>query len=206
MTAVALPYFVALPSRPGPWPGVVVIHEANGISPQLLRFCERLAGQGFAAVAPDLFFRSGGSEAKGFAELMGELSPDQVIADLQAAAGILRGLGAGRVGVTGFCMGGLQAWRAAVEGGGFSAAVGFYGAGISRVPGEPRCPTLLFFGGRDEYISPAEIESVVARHPDSVVYPDAGHGFMRDGSDSYHEASAADAWDRTLSFFTDHLA
>ncbi len=205
-TSAALPYFVALPSGPGPWPGVVVVHEGNGISPQLLRICERLAGRGFAAVAPDLFFRSGGSEAKPFAELIGELSPDQVITDLQAAADILRGLGAGRIGVTGFCMGGLQTWRAAVEGSGFAAAVGFYGGGISRVPGEPRCPTLLFFGGRDEFIPPAEIETVAARHPDTVVYPEAGHGFMRDGSDSYHEASAADAWQRALSFFADHLA
>ena len=205
MTTGALPYFVALPSIPGPWPGLVVIHEGNGISPQLLRFCQRLAAEGFAAVAPDLYFRSGGSEAKGYTELMGGLSGEQVIADLQDAAGVLRGLGAGRVGVTGFCMGGLYAWCAAVEGSGFAASVGIYGSGISAVPGEPGCPTLLFFGGRDEYISPAEIESVVARHPDTVVYPDAGHGFMRDGSDSYHEPSATDAWARTLSFFSDHL-
>jgi carboxymethylenebutenolidase len=71
--------------------------------------------------------------------------------------------------------------------------------------GEPLCPTLLFFGGQDPYIPPAEIERVGAHYPDTIVYPEAGHGFMRDGSDSYDEKSANDAWARTLAFFRTHL-
>lgn len=205
MADLALPYFLALPSSPSPWPGVVVVHEGNGISPQLLRVCERLAAEGLAAVAPDLYFRSGGTEAKGFAELMRDLSPDQVVADIEAAADALRGAGAQRVGVTGFCMGGRFAWMTAVRASGFSAAVGFYGGGIADDLGAPRCPTLLFFGGQDEYIPSADVERVAAHHPGTVVYPEAGHGFMRDGSDSYHPPSAADAWARTISFFGEHL-
>ena len=58
---ISLPYFVALPEEPGPWPGVVVIHEGGGISPQLLRVCQRLAAEGYGAIAPDFFFRSGGT-------------------------------------------------------------------------------------------------------------------------------------------------
>jgi carboxymethylenebutenolidase len=64
---------------------------------------------------------------------------------------------------------------------------------------------LLFFGGQDPYIPPAEIERVAARHADTIVYPEAGHGFMRDRSDNYHEKSATDAWARTLAFFDTHL-
>ena len=205
MEPIALPYFLSLPEAGGAWPGIVVIHEGGGITPQLLRVCQRLAGEGYAAIAPDLFFRSGGSEAADFTTLIGGLVPEQTLADLEAAAATLRGLGAARIGVTGFCMGGRFTWTAALRGHGFAAAVGFYGGGIGGDLGQPRCPTLLFYGGQDPYIPSAEIDQVVAHHPDTVVYPEATHGFMRDRSDSFHERSTNDAWSRTLAFFGEHL-
>jgi carboxymethylenebutenolidase len=205
MPQISLPYFLSLPEQSGPWPGVVVIHEGGGISPQLLRVCERLATEGYAAIAPDLFFRSGGSEAADFSTLIGALAPEKALADVTEAAETLRGLGAARIGVTGFCMGGRYTWYTAVHGDGFDAAVGFYGGGIADDLGAPRCPTLLFFGGQDPYISPAEIDRVASHHPDTIVYPEASHGFMRDRSESYDETSALDAWARTLSFFGEHL-
>jgi carboxymethylenebutenolidase len=204
-TGILLPYFLALPEAAPPWPGVVVIHEGNGITPQLLRLCQRLAGAGYGDIAPDLFFRAGGTEAGDFATLMGSLAPDRTRADIRTSADHLRGAGAAAVGVTGFCMGGLLTYRAAVAGDGFAAAVGFYGAGISAELSEPACPTLLLFGGTDNYIPPAAIEAVRFRHPDTVVYPEAGHGFMRDGSTSYREDDATDAWARMLGFFAEHL-
>ena len=205
MTGIALPYFLALPQGEGPWPGVVVIHEANGISPQLLRVCQRLAGEGYAAVAPDLFFRSGGSEAADYGTLVGSVNPSGLMADIGEAATRLRELGATSVGITGFCFGGTQSYRAALHGG-FDAAACFYGSGIPREFGEPTCPTILFVGGKDEYIPTADIEAVVARHSGIVtVYPEAGHGFMRDGSESYSESAAADAWARLLAFFAANL-
>src|SRR5437764_6827630 len=106
MADIALPYFVAQPAGKGPWPGVVVIHEANGISTQLLRFCQRLAAEGFMTIAPDLFFRMGGSEAADYTELVPRMKPDETRADLERSAAILRDLGAPTVGITGFCMGG----------------------------------------------------------------------------------------------------
>jgi carboxymethylenebutenolidase len=205
MPPISLPYFVALPEKSGPWPGVVVIHEGGGISPQLLRLCQRLAAEGYGAIAPDLFFRSGGTEAGDFASLMGALVPEQVLADVALAADTLRGLGAGRVGVTGFCMGGRYAWYTALHGHGFAAAVGFYGGGIADDLGEPTCQTLLFFGGKDPYIPPSDIERVALHHPDTIVYPEATHGFMRDGSESFDQEAAGDAWARTLTFFGEHL-
>jgi len=202
---IALPYFLALPAAPPPWPGVVVIHEGNGITPQLLRLCQRLAGEGYGTIAPDLFFRIGGSEAADFPTLIGSLDRERTQADIAAAAALLRQSGAGPLGVTGFCMGGMLTYRTAVATPGFDAAVGFYGGGIAREPGPPACPTQLFFGGRDEYISTADIDAVVALYPETVVYPEAGHGFMRDGSESYREVDATDAWGRTLAFFAAHL-
>jgi len=204
---IAAPHFIAHPAAAPPWPGVVVVHEGNGISPQLLRFCERLAREGYATIAPDLFFRSGGSEAADFATLIGALRPEDVRADLDGAVATLRSLGASAVGITGFCMGGSFAYRAAVEGVDVACSAPFYGGFIARELGEPRCPLICFFGGSDEYVPPEAIEAVRARHPDDVVvYPDAGHGFMRDGSTDYDAAAASDAWTRLLKFFAQHLA
>jgi carboxymethylenebutenolidase len=205
MTEIALPYFMARPAGGHPGPGVVVIHEGNGISPQLLRVCQRLAHEGYTTVAPDLFFRTGGSEARDVVTLMGSLVREQTASDIDESIGFLRNAGATDVGVIGFCMGGLQAYRAALSSPGCDAAVGFYGSRIAAEKGEPRCPTLLLFGGDDEYIPTADIEAVTARCPGTVVYPGAGHGFMRDGSDSYDQEAATDGWRRMLGFLATHL-
>jgi carboxymethylenebutenolidase len=108
--------------------------------------------------------------------------------------------------VIGFCLGGTQAYRTALSSSVCDAAVGFYGAQIAGELGQPRCPTLLLFGGDDEYIPVPDIEAVVAHHGETVVYPEAHHGFMRDGSDSYDEGAAADGWERLLAFLGTHLA
>jgi carboxymethylenebutenolidase len=205
VTEIALPYFLSHPAIEAPWPGVVVIHEGNGITAQLLRVCQRLSAAGYAAIAPDLYFRAGGTESGDFAKLMGSLDVTQVRSDLEHAATILRGIGASSVGVTGFCMGGLFTYRSAVASQEFDAAAGFYGARIAAELATPKCPTLLFFGGRDPWIPEADIEAVRAHHPSTVVYPEATHGFMRDGSDSYDAAAATDAWARLLAFFAEHL-
>jgi carboxymethylenebutenolidase len=205
MTHISLPYFTAHPDGDDRASGIVVIHEGGGMSPQLLRFCERLAHEGYRVVAPDLFFRAGGPAASDFSTLIGSLDGQKTQSDLDSMATFLRREGARKVGVTGFCMGGRWTWRSAVSGAGFDAAVAFYGAGIAEDLGHPKIPTLLFFGGRDEYVPPSDIEVVKAHHQDTVVYPEAGHGFMRDGSESYHEEAAADAWPRLLKFFDEHL-
>jgi carboxymethylenebutenolidase len=199
------PYWLARP-KDAVTAGIVVIHEGNGISVQFLRICERLAAEGYAVAGPDLFFRTGGPAAKeDYREQYGAVKMDEMLGDLEAAAGVLRALGAQRIGVTGFCMGGRFTWHAARHGGGFDAAVGFYGAGIATDLGPTGCPTLLFFGGNDAYIPSADIETVEAAHPETIVYPAAGHGFMRDGSDDYVAGAATDAWARMLDHFARHL-
>lgn len=205
MADISLPFFVATPVAPPPWPGVVVIHEGNGMSPQLLRVCQRLAGVGFAALAPDLFFRTGGSGGADIATMMGSLERERTTADIEEAARLLRALGAERLGITGFCMGGRWTWNMATSSTTFSAAAGFYGAGIGSDLGATGCPTILFFGDQDEWVPMDEIERIRAAHPETVVYAGAEHGFMRDGSESFHEEAAADAWGRTLALFDEHL-
>jgi carboxymethylenebutenolidase len=207
MADPALPYFLARPSSPPPWPGVVVVHEGNGMSTQLLRVCERLAREGYAAIAPDLFWRFGGSDPDKATEHFSSLRWADARTDLSEAVALVRAAGATKVGITGFCMGGRLTYRAATDGVAVDAAAPFYGAGIAQSLGEPTCPVLLFFGGTDEWIPRDDIGAVERHHGDRVVvYEQAGHGFMRDGSESYDEAAATDAWPRLLSFFEEHLA
>jgi len=210
MTELTLPAFTVAPAadadRRGP--GIIVVHEGNGMSAQLLRFGERLADQGYRVIAPDFFARSHDVDPNDFGAVIGSITPANLKADFATAADALRSDGATSIGVTGFCMGGWFTYRAAkwADDLGVDAAVPFYGGGIARDLGDVHCPTLLFFGDRDEYIPMADIEAVKARHGDAVVvYPGAEHGFMRDGSENYDEASATDAWARLLAFFGEHL-
>lgn len=206
MAEPALPYFLARPRSAPPWPGVVVVHEGNGMSPQLLRVCERLAGEGFVAIAPDHFFRFGGSDPDKAQEHFTALRWGDAKADLDEAVANLRAMGTTRVGITGFCMGGRLTYLAATRGVDVQCAAPFYGAGIAHALGEPSCPVLMFFGGTDEWIPAADIDAVSRHHAgDVVVYPDAGHGFMRDGSDSYDETAARDAWRKLVGFLDKHL-
>lgn len=205
MVDIQLPCFVARPTTT-PTAGIVVIQEANGISQQLLRVTERLAAEGYAAVAPDLFFRTGGAGAhEDYMVQFGAIDMGEVEADLAAAAGMLRQMGAERVGVTGFCMGGRYSWHAAMHTHEFAAAAGFYGTGISSDLGTPNCPTLLFYGADDPWIPRSEMEAVKAHHPDTTIYEGAGHGFMRDGSPDYAPEAAPDAWTKTLAHFDRYL-
>jgi carboxymethylenebutenolidase len=206
MPDIAVPYFVSLPASPPPWPGVVVVMEGMGITPQLLRVCERFAAEGYAAAAPDLYWRFGGSNPESGGTPYGELAHSDGRADIVEVVAKLRELGAATVGITGFCMGGGYAYMAAITGVDIDAAAPFYGAGIAQHLGDPWCPILCFFGGQDEWISRDDITLVEKTHPgDVIVYEQAGHGFMRDGSDSYDEEAATDAWRRLMDFFNAHL-
>jgi carboxymethylenebutenolidase len=206
MANIAVPFFLALPADEPPWPGVVVIMEGMGITAQLLRVCERLANEGYAVAAPDLFWRFGGSNPEAGGMPYRELKQPDGRADIVETVARLRAMGASKVGITGFCMGGTYSYVAATTGVAVDAAAPFYGAGIAQQLAEPTCPLLAFFGGRDDYITRADIGVVEARYPgDVIVYEDAGHGFMRDGSPSYNEAAASDAWERLLTFFGAHL-
>lgn len=206
MTEIELPYFLARPVGGTPAPGVVVIHESTGIGTSMLRFCQRLAGEGYLVAAPDLFFRVGGTEAAEYAELSASLQREQVQADLTESTSRLREMGATSVGAIGFCLGGSLAYRMAVETTIFDGAISLYGVSLIRSLGTPSCPLLLMYGQRDPWLDAASLELVRAHHPEeTIVYPDAGHGFMRDGSEEFVVDAAADAWERSLAFFTEHL-
>ncbi len=137
--------------------------------------------------------------------LLGKLDFEQVLRD--AAAAIAAAKKGGKVGIVGYCYGGSVAWAAAARLPGLSAAVGYYGGQILAMKTlEPRIPTMLHFGEKDQHIPIAAVREMAAAHPDVPVhtYP-ADHGFNCDHRPSYDAPSAALAWDRTLAFFREHL-
>ena len=205
MPPVAVPYFLARPASEPPWPGAVVCLEGYGMDQWLLRVCERLAGEGYCAIAPDFFARFGGSNRDVGPKHFMALKSEDALADIAECVDELKRIGATKVGITGFCMGGRVTYEAATKGAPVDAAAGFYGAQIGKLLAEPACPLHLFYGGTDEYIPPDEIAAVEAHHAGLVtVYPRAGHGFMHEGNE--HDAAAAtDAWPKLLAFFGEHL-
>src|SRR5438045_8060198 len=106
-----------------------------GITPQLMRVCERLAAEGYAVAAPDLFWRLGGPNPEAGGRPSRELEQPDGRADIVEAVARLRDLGAATVGITGFCMGGTYAYLSAASGVDVDAAAPFYGGGIAQILG-----------------------------------------------------------------------
>jgi carboxymethylenebutenolidase len=220
----------------GPHPGVVMIHDVWGLSDHTRDLAGRLAGEGFGVLALDLYRREREVKIDDPGAWMRGLSDPQVLDDVQAGVDFLGAHPATagrRVGVTGFCMGGMYALLAACGCRGLAASVAYYGllshehgilhaeAGLdpARKPRQPLdavrdlgCPLLCFFGDRDEFVPLPDVEALrrrlarAAAPAEVVVYPDAGHAFMNDTRpDAYRPETARVAWQRMLDFFRQHL-
>jgi carboxymethylenebutenolidase len=208
--------------------GLVVIQEAFGVNDHIEDVCRRFAAEGWLAVSPHLFHRTGDpklgyDDFSAVAPHMQALNRDGILADVDAALGRLgeAGLGPERRGAVGFCMGGTVALICAVERQ-LGAAVSFYGGGVveGRFGFPPlvelalrlRAPWLGLYGDLDKNIAVEQVEALRAAaatsgQPTEIVrYPDADHGFNCDQRASYHPASARDAWQRSLDWFDRYLA
>jgi carboxymethylenebutenolidase len=207
--------------------GVVVIQEAFGVTDHIEDVCDRIAAAGWLAVAPHLFWRTGDpilpyDDFSQVAPHAGALEAEDILADVDAALGYLAGarIPADSAGVVGFCLGGTIAFAVATRRP-VGAAVTFYGGGVAKgrfgfpsmldmAPGL-QAPWLGLYGERDRSIPVEDVERLAAATADLDVptevvrYPDAGHGFNRDGGDSYVEAAATDGWMRMLDWFADNL-
>jgi carboxymethylenebutenolidase len=193
---------------------LVVIQEIFGVNHHIRSVTDGFAADGYLALAPAVFdrvepgFETGYTPAdveRGRA-LRQKLGWDVMVMDLRAAVEESRRSGL-RVGVVGYCMGGTLAWLAATRVDGLAAAVGYYGGGVADAAGEePRCPVMLHFGETDAGIPPDHWARIRAAHPAVPlhVYP-AGHGFSCDERSSFHQPSHAQARERTLAFFRQHV-
>lgn len=211
-----------IPDGPGPWPGVVVIHDAIGYAADMEAISERIAGAGYLAVSPNLYSRGGRARCitRVFRELLTQRG--RALDDILAARDHLLGMPdcSGKVGVAGFCMGGQFALILSPKG--FGAAAPFYGTPLPRHLEETlegACPIVASFGGRDPMgIGAPNRLRRVAEHKhiphDIKVYPGAGHSFanklpgqplIRIAGFGYNDAATADAWARVFAFFGEHL-
>lgn len=212
-----IPAYVAQPAGK-PKGGIVVIQEIFGVNSHIRSVADGYAAQGYLAVAPAIFERvkpnvelgyspddmSAGMALKAATEA---LPTPGAMGDIQAA--IKHAAQAGKVGIVGFCYGGLLTWRAACELDGLSAAVPYYGGG-STTPDEiarkPKVPVMAHFGDKDKHISLESVEAFKKAHPEVEVHIyNADHGFNCDQRGSYDAPAAKLARERTLEFFAKHL-
>jgi len=217
-----MPAYVARPDGSGAVPAVLVIQEAFGLNAHIKDVAGRVAAEGYVALAPDLFYRGGKGRTARYddlpkaLELMGALRDDEIVADVGSAIAHLEAqpqVRKGRIGVTGFCMGGRVSYLAACAlPGKIAAAVPYYGGGIPvDRTSTLQAPVLAFFGEDDPFIPPDQVERLRAeakklgKNVEIVVYPKAPHGFFCNERDSYRPEAAADAWTKTKAFLKKHL-
>ena len=220
--------YEARPKDGGAKPAVIVLMEAFGVNSYIKNVTERVAQEGYVAIAPDLFHREADrivpySDMKKAVGTMMKLQDPKIMEDVGAALSHLKSqsyVNAGAIGVTGFCMGGRFTYlTAAHHNKDIKAAVVFYGGGIPLGKPSPlertseiNCPITLFFGGKDALIPQEQVEQIKKTLTDNKkefslkVYPEPGHGFCCDDrAQSYHAESAKDAWDKAKAFFAQHL-
>jgi carboxymethylenebutenolidase len=198
-----------------PKAAIVVIQEIFGVNHHIRAVCDRLAGEGYVAIAPSIFDRIEPNFTSGYS--LDEIAvarkfvsnPDwaAMLRDTQAAIDAVRDVGP--VGIIGFCLGGSIAYAAATKLSGLSAAVGYYGGAIARFADDkPQVPTQLHFGEKDASIPLSDVDMIRTKRPEVEihVYPGAQHGFHCDERASYDKKSAEIAWPRSLAFFAKHLS
>lgn len=211
------PAYVAEPAGQ-PKGAIVVLQEIFGVNSHIRSVADGYAAAGYLAVAPATFHRvkqgvelgytsddmQAGSALKAAVEA---LPAPGVLQDVQAA--VAYAAKAGKVGVVGYCWGGLLTWRSAAGVSGISAAAPYYGGGMT-TPEEsarsPKVPVLAHFGSKDHWISLESVEAFKKAHPEVEVHIyEADHGFNCDQRGSYDVAAAKLAKERTLAFFAQHV-
>ena len=206
--------YLARPGADGSYPGILIIHENRGLLPHFEDVARRYAGEGFVALAIDLASRLGGSETAG--ESVGQVEPEDAVADLQAGLDYLKQqdfVRADALGVTGFCFGGGYTFDLAAASPDIKAAVPYYGTAsraISMGLSETEAAVLVMYGGNDTRITSesADVEAALTQAGvpfEIMVHQGADHAFFNDTGGRYNEAAAEAAWTATLAWFREHL-
>ncbi len=205
-------------------PAIIVAQHAGGVDDFVCGMTDRFGGEGFVAVAPDLYHREDSGSSDDPMTRMGRLRDRTIITDMNAAVDHVRSLAevsGEKMGVTGFCMGGRVAYLMASQNAAFGASIVFWGGNIMMPWGSGpspfalsdkiACPILGLFGDDDPNPNPADVSKIsaeldrVGKAHEFHGYAGAGHAFMNESRPSYREEAANDAWKRAVEFFTKHL-
>jgi carboxymethylenebutenolidase len=202
---------------------IIVIQEIFGVNPGIRQKCDKLAAEGYIALAPDLFWRlkpgieldpDVEAEFAQALEWMGKFNQDQGVRDIQAAINFLRTKeGAARVGCVGYCLGGRLAFMSAARTD-INASVGYYGVGIDGLLDEAAAianPVMLHIPTADGFVPPetqAAMHAGLDSHAKATLhdYDGLDHGFATEIGARRDEAAATLADNRTSAFFAEHLA
>ena len=192
---------------------VILIHEWWGINDHIRDLAGRYAKEGCICVAPDLFRGKVTKDPEEASQLMHELDTVDGLETISlAVVETKRAYGTQKIAITGYCMGGTFALRAACEMSELAAAAAFYGdIPEEKVLAKLTVPTIFFAGTRDKWINPEKVEVLkkAAREnnlPLEVVSYDADHGFFNDTRPDVYDANAAkDAWQRVLAHFRKYM-
>ena len=217
--------YVARPAGK-PRAGLIVFQEAFGVNAHIRDVTGRFAAQGYLAVAPELFHRTGPGLEAGYTDFPSVMPHMQALTDAGLAADIQatfdwvkRESGGLPVGAIGYCMGGRTACQAALTVP-VACAVSYYGGGIAPSPMFPnlidrlkdaKAPVMFFWGGKDAHIGPDAVDAVTKAMREAnkpyvnVVFSEADHGFFCDARASYNAAAASQAWPLTLAFLQTNL-
>ncbi len=207
--------YLARPEGEGTFPGIVVIHEAYGLNENIKDIARRFAGQGYVALAVDLF--AGRNRTVCMFRFMGQLILNSLqnatITDLKASLTYLSeqpGIDNARLGAVGYCMGGSFAIAWACTDDRLKAIAPYYAMNPRPLEAVRRlCPVVGSYPGSD-FTTPngQKLDVELERNQitrDIKIYPGAKHSFFNDTGRNYHESAAQDSWERVLSFFGEHI-
>ncbi|HLQ76045.1 MAG TPA: dienelactone hydrolase family protein [Terriglobia bacterium] len=207
--------FLASPAGDRPRPGLLVIQEWWGMNDHIKDITSRLANEGFAALAVDMYdgkVTKDPDEAKG---IMMDMDKAAAMEKLNAAVAYMKTKpGVSRVGVIGFCMGGYFSLALACNNKNIGAAAPFYGSvPPDAVLGNLNAPTIYFYGEKDHHIASSEIDRLerlmksAGKTGEVIRYPESDHAFFNDTrKEVYNPKDSKDAWTRALAFLRKHLA
>jgi carboxymethylenebutenolidase len=202
--------YLALPAG-AKGPGVVVIQEWWGLVPHIKGVCDRIANEGFVALAPDLFHGKTTQSPDEAGKMMMALRIDEAEKELRGAIQYLIGhpsVEPKKIGTIGFCMGGALSLFAASKNREVDACVVFYGGHPNVKPDLPnlRAPVLGIYAAKDTFVSQdvvqkldAELARLGKRH-DFHTYPGVDHAFFNETGKNYDATAATDAWRRAVEF------
>jgi carboxymethylenebutenolidase len=200
---------------------IVVVQEIFGVNAHIREVADGYAKEGYLAIAPAMFHRAQANVELGYAEAdMGagmalktaieSLPSLGAMQDIQASIDHVHAACGGKVGVVGYCWGGLLTWRSACLLNGLSAAAPYYGGGMTTEAESARqskVPVMAHFAEEDKWISMESVRAFQSAHPSARVFTYAAHhGFNCNHRGAWHAESAALAKQRTLDFFKQHLS